>query len=240
MSIALSLTAAERPHYLEKVLESWSAVDGVERLPAVFNVEPVNDDVFDMCASATFFATNVTIRNRHRYGALANPWYAIHRAFEERTELGYVDFVIVGEDDSVVSTDVLRYFTWARERMMADPSIFAACAFRKRYPDQEPGAYVIDFDRVSMSDFSPTIWGITRQVWDDRVRDTWAFLYRDKGWDWKFNEQIAPGNQCLRPWVSRSQHIGWYGGAHMPPEEFKINQSDCFVADPPPVEFRLV
>jgi hypothetical protein len=236
MDLTLSLTAHNRPDYLAEVLASWHEVDGVDEITAVFNVEPGNEEVRELCEKADFFRENVTIVNPHRFGALTNPWYALCRGFR------YSDFVIVGEDDSVVSTDVLRFFDFCRGVMEEHPKVFAAAAFRWRYPNQlgPDESEQLVCDAVSLGGFAPTIWGTTVLSWRERIRDTWDFTYQYQGWDWNFQQRIAPGNQCLVPWVSRSQHIGQFGGVHCLPEQFEEFRSDCFVADPSPGGFRLV
>ncbi len=226
--LTLSLTANDRPEYLKEVLDSWREVDGVEELTTIFNVEPGNEEVAWLCEMADFFRRRIVVVNRHRYGASTNPWYALRRGFS------HSDFVIVGEDDSIVSRDVLAFFDFCRRKMLDSPNTFAAVAFRWKSP---PAALHLDIgtpicDAISLGRFSPTIWGTNVVQWRERIRDTWDFLYRQKGWDWNFIENIAPGDVCLVPWVSRSQHIGQFGGAHLQPEQFAGFQSNCFEADP--------
>ena len=55
------------------------------------------------------FAAETTITiNPQRYGVLGNPWHAFNDGF------AVSDFVVLAEEDLIVSEDVLEYFAWCR------------------------------------------------------------------------------------------------------------------------------
>jgi hypothetical protein len=213
---AIAFTANNRPGYLQDALISWKNVRGIERYPLVFHVEPVNSIVREMCEGAQFGKSNETIVNPEVYGALGNPWHAFETGFE------YDDFVVLAEDDSVVSTDVMEYFEWCRHQYQEDDEVLAVCAFW----GQEPVGPVDGVHRRHW--FAPTIWGTWADRWDE-LRKSWDFDYSHKGWDWNLNERIMGDRHCVFPAWSRSQHIGKHNGTHMLPGDFEELQSRSFI-----------
>lgn len=212
----VSLTATSREEYLREVLLSWRKARGVEDYHFIFNVEPINTDIEQICRRVDWVSSE-TIVNPSVYGPLGNPWYAFERGFDKS------DYVILAEDDSIVSEDVFEYFEWA-EKYRTDSECIAACAFHHGYCNH----HVMQVSKNRW--FAPTIWATWKEKWVTILRDTWDFDYSKRGWDWNINDNILTGDRyCLTPCHSRSQHIGKYGGAHCTPEIFDELQASRFL-----------
>lgn len=226
----VAVTATNRPGYLIETLESWRQARGIEKAHLIFVCEPGFPDVEAICRAAGFGASLDVRVNPVKYGALINPWVAIEAGFATGA-----DFVILGEDDSPVSTDVLEYFAWARDTYAADEEIITVCA----HIQHARGTLA---EVVRDSHFTCWVWGTWRDRWETKLRDDWDHNYRAKGWDWRITEHWVGdlGYRAIKPAMSRSQDIGEFGGVHASPADFPNAVSTCFTADIPPQEYREV
>ena len=209
----LVFTAYNRPDYLGPTINSWNAVRNLRAWNAAFFIEPsdVQGTVADM---ALALDTQVTIhQNDELQGVLVNPWNAINTAFENGS-----DFVVLAEDDVIVSHDTLEYFEWASLEYETSYKTLCINAFSDLGGSKA--------NQVTTSGrFSPLIWGVWRHRWENYLRDTWDKDYStgkpdgtEAGWDWNIN-RIMQANEfrVIHPVQSRSNHIGLFG-THMTPD----------------------
>jgi len=218
-------TVGGREDYLCETLASWAKVRGVGDATMVFCVEPLHEEARDLCHDARLFADQVLVsENTHRRGVAGNPWHAMQTGFR------LADFVILAEEDTPVSSDVLEYFAWARDEYAGRPGIKAICA-------HQIGEPLGGEDEVMLSrHFSPVVWGTWRHQWAGHFRDHWG---GPQGWDANVNERLRVGNgRVVIPARSRSQHIGEHGGAHCTPEYFPATVSRSWSASYGPQAYR--
>lgn len=220
----LTFTAYNRPSYIQSVIESWNAVRGLQEIEASFYIEPsefqneIADIVFELNTTTT------TVTHNELQGVLTNPWGALNDAFEAGAE-----FVILAEDDVIVSQDALEFFDWAATEYQTAHSLLAINAFSSLGSGKDNQVY------TDMS-FSPLVWGTWRDRWEETLRDSWDKDYStgnpdgsEAGWDWNINRIIQDNNlRVLRPVNSRSDHIGEYGGTHMTPDLFSGSRGASF------------
>lgn len=226
MRTIVSITAHNRPNYLEEVIKSWQDVRGIDETHVHFQVEPVDADVIRMCKEADFKNKSVSV-NKQKLGALSNP----HKALSWGFAVG-ADFVIVGEDDSVVTPDVLEFFAFAAEQCQDDGSVIAACSFNHKPTGSADAACYRDY-------FASIIWGTWRNRWSEWMDETWGHTYDQYEWDFRFCRMCDHGQfRCIFPCISRSQHIGQYRGTHHEPSKFERLQAQQ-VHDGSPVEWRM-
>lgn len=224
MNIGVTFTAHNRPQYLRETLASWAVAEGAHAVPFYFSCEPGQPDVEKQCRDFPY-VQRVWV-NHDNKGPLGNPWYALDRAFKR----GH-DFVILAEDDAVVSPDILDYFEAMAYRFSHRQDIFTICSFNHRQNGRED-----EFHRRTW--FASTVWGITRERWSRDVKHHWGFTYAQTEWDKRFVTWLpAHGWQCIYPCVSRSQHIGRVG-AHMREEDFEALQGDSFYTGPKIKEWK--
>lgn len=213
----MTITATERPDYLSEVLDSWEDVRDVQKYPFIFQVEPIRTDIPAMCDTFDAGKNLKVYVNPKRFGALSNPWHAMSNGFLEGA-----DFVVLGEDDSVVSPDVMDFFSWSAKEYKGDKDIFAICSFNHKTNGKVDEVYRKPY-------FASVVWGMWKDRWDDEVKGEWNHHYLNMGWDWDFVNRLMNGRSCIFPCVSRSQHIGKLGGTHMPPDQFEDLQADKYV-----------
>ena len=209
-------TAYNRPDYLSQVVESWNNVRNLNFWNASFFIEPsdINSVIGDI---AMKLETTVTVNfNAEKNGVLVNPWVALNTAFE-----GGADFVVLAEDDVVVSQDILEFFEWTSEEYSAAKKVLAVNAYSNNGAGQANQIF-------QETRFSPLVWGIWRDRWEEHLRDTWDKDYSsgnpdgsEAGWDWNINRiLVEKGMTILKPLQSRSDHIGEFMGTHMTPDLF--------------------
>jgi hypothetical protein len=237
MRQVIVFTAFNRPLYLSETLESWSHVRGIRDAILDFHIEPGSTDVDEVCASVNFVAGRALHVNPTRLGIQRNPFNAINCGFtygDSGTLPQPDDFVILAEDDFVVSTDVLEWFAWARKEFYSDERVLLVSA--NQYEQQSGG--------LAQSLFIPWfpgwVWGTWRDRWQS-IADDWTFEYEHNGWDWRLTDHFCGElhKVCVVPAISRSQHIGEFNGVHtIAGTWFREQQSKCFQPEVPPQVYR--
>jgi hypothetical protein len=235
----VAFTVTDRPEYLKKSLESWSAVRGVENWRMVFCIEPTDAVQVMTNAIREFRHPNKQLLfNQERLGALRNPYHAME------VSLDASEFVVLAEDDCLVSSDILEYFSWARDAFQNHMDVLGVCANSKM-------SYLDGWDPRAVrkeSRFCPSIWGTWRDRWKLILGPTWDHDYssgdeecESSGWDWNINKRIVTRLEktFVFPEASRSDHIGKFQGTHMIPQDFPESQAESFQLDRPQVTYRL-
>ena len=240
----VAFTVNDRPGYLRQTLDSWSRVRGIGNCMLVFRCEPGCPEAAELCETVDF-APALTVRNHLRAGVLANPWRALeHGFFMHGAQRGYPfadDFVVLAEEDMVVSPDVLEYFTWA-QRYRDDQQVLGVTTYQHH---ERPGglAGAGPADWRDENEFHFWVWGTWRDRWHNHIRDTWDLTYARKGWDWDLRDRLVlgAGMTMIAPSLCRSQHIGREGGTHCTPDQFDGLLSSCFAGlDVPPQDYQEV
>jgi hypothetical protein len=216
-----------RPDYFRAALRSWSRARGIDRATLVISCEPGFPEIGRLARSATFGRGDpLVISNATRLGVEENPRQAIRVGFE------FGDFVIAAEEDDLVSTDVLEYFSWCESGYRDDPSVFAVCAFTLGgYPQPE----IVYRD----GEFRPTVCGFWRDRWQE-IEDSGLWGNETIGWDNAVQTLHLQGRCVLKPGQSKAQHIGRIGSKSLMREAAGIGhiESANFVAEVPPQEYR--
>lgn len=237
--ISVMMTANNRPEYFKETIDSWKKVRGHWAgkdgwAPLVYcEPGPVELEMQRIAwPERDWLGYSV---NPERYGVLINPW----TCFNDMFNLG-ASFVVLAEDDIVVSSDIMEYFKWASVEFAEDEDVLGVCAFT-----QECGP---ENEVRKVQSFSPLIWGTWRDRWETILRDRWDKDYStgpgngvEAGWDWEINRILKEKDMnFIFPRASRSNHIGQYNGTHMTPDLYHTSRSASFVSDREPLEYVLM
>lgn len=237
MNRRLVFTAFRRPAYFADVLDHWSRVRGFADWQPTAFIEP--SDVADQMAEIAADAGVAVHRNTVRRGIAGNPFHALDSAFS-----GGADFVVLAEEDEVVSTDALEFFTWASDTFAASNvlTVCAASLAPTASPEQE--------HHVTLSGtFCSQLWGTWAGRWAEILRPTWDHNYSSRspggpshetGWDWNIYRRCVPGFRVVHPVASRSNHIGRFDGAHTTEANFAGTQLPTYIHHRPPGEYTIV
>ncbi len=241
MDLRVAMTVSDRPFYLKDTLPYWANARNVQDVPFTFHVEQTvakyqNLTLIKDWAYEAKIQRVAIVENSSRLGVLVNPWEAFELAFADGA-----DFVLLCEEDTPVSSDVLEYFTWAAVKFQFNSSVLGACSWCPCLPEQYSAS-----DCILASDFNPLVWGTWRDRWYDTLRDTWDKDYSSgnpdgsqAGWDWQIRLRILGDRKFVFPLQSRSDHIGYYG-THMLPKYFDESRAASFLADRPETLYKLV
>lgn len=237
MKLTIGFTAYRRPYYLEESLASWKQVRGVENIDKFLRLDPSDmlDQQHDIIAKSGLEIE--VYDNPHRFGVMENPYQVLKLGFDRYCS----DFVILAEEDLVVSTDVLEYFQYCAEEYSPE-EVLGICAF---FPNEE-GDPTATFKQEN---FGVWIWGTWSENWYNIIEPGWDHNYstnngiagQQAGWDWELSRTTM---RLHRPFVhgavSRSQHIGQFEGQHMIASDFESHKSLGFTHNRPVTEYRRV
>lgn len=234
--MAVTFTGYNRPPYMAETLESWSKVRGIARTRVEFHLEPGTEKVVQLARGADFARETEVFVNPSVLGTQRNPFEAMSSAFNH----GF--FAILAEDDIVVSTDVLEYFSWCEEEFRDDSRVLAVSA--RQHSAQPGGEAGVRLGDMAMDGTPPMmwVWGTWADRWENLLAPDWTFAYEHYGWDWRIHNHWVKdqGYRIAVPSISRCQHIGEHGGTHCPPgAEFAALQSQCFVSEVEPQQYKL-
>jgi hypothetical protein len=254
--MAVMITAWRRPEYLERTLKSWRFARHLDEL-AVFTVALGRSDVERQQSELiTDFARDLPPGLVRVFGdsdeAAAAP--GMHRAIAEALTGVFqdpgVDFAVAGEEDVVVSSDVLELMAWARYQFRHYYEVLCVCAHSVGgtgwdRPGGEAAPAALQYAVRLRQYFNPWVWGTWRDRWEGVLLPQWDWgegATFDTGYDWNIATRILPrgGYRCLVPDASRSQNIGEHGGYYSTPAIFAGQQALSFRDDRSPVAYALV
>ena len=223
MKKAIMFTAYNRVDYLKDSLESWTKVNNLKDYDIYFKVEPsdVNQEIMDVISDFNNKVESkvLIIQNPIKLGNGYNTWSGFNKLFND------YEFVILAEDDILVSRDIIDYFNYLEEKYRDEHEVSIISANTK--------GELTDPSKVTRdSVFNGLIWGTWASYWKDYFANTWDKDYTSgdpAGWDWNLTLRVLPANnlKVIHPYTSRSQHIG-LDGLHCTPEIFHITQSPTF------------
>jgi hypothetical protein len=234
----LAFTVAGRREYLQQTLKSWLATDLSLVSVVHFFIEPIEAD--SCSAEIDTFAKSCPVPvikhfNKEKLGVLRNPWHLFDHCFR----IEGAKFVILGEDDFLVSPDVLSFLTYTRTHW--NNKTLATCA---KWVGKEADNNPVTFHRSA--EFTGNIWMTGANSWNRYLRDTWDFDYSSgsvdgtpSGWDWNIQLRVIPNGDlhCVVPTASRSKHIG-ITGIHCTEEVFSDTVAWNFLEEPYFGEYR--
>jgi hypothetical protein len=196
----VTFTVTNRPHYLKQALESWSRVRGVGNVALEFHCEPFEECV-QVCQEVAFAESRVYV-NAERLYSQRNTYVALDTAYAR------ADYVVLAEDDMVVSDDILELHQWAAAEYRDDQRTLALVAGRGQEARSDDPAAVVPDWRIGWC------WG----SWPDRwayIGPDWCLDYQhglqpDREWDTRISNYWCreQGHRTLIPALSRVQHIG--------------------------------
>jgi hypothetical protein len=205
----ITVTANDRPHYLERMLESLGANE-LAGHQVVFALEPGCEANLEVCR-AFDHAPKTVIINPRRLGVRKNPYSVLDYVFAKGSRAN-----VYLEDDIELSPDAIALADWFFDRPGA-PHCTGLRLFAKS-TDADDLSAVVATKRFSALGFAQTA-----EQWREYFRPAWFdddHPLEGKGWDYSINAllRFGDGLHMLQPVVARSVHIGREGGTHCLPE----------------------
>ena len=258
-SAAVVVTAFRRPWYLEQTLGSWCkarGLDDVHSFTVALGWHPDTWKAQLRVVEGFRQATGLGSRMRVKVDSdAARKSNGMHRAIGEAAnavlEDPAVEFVVFGEEDVIVSDDVLEYMMWARRELAADGRVLLACGHSvgaagwDRHEPADDGDADQEAVRL-LPYFNPWVWGTWRDRWETTLEPGWDWdcskgPHPDQmGYDWGIHHTVRREDYlCAVPDASRSQTIGENGGWASSAQTWAFSQAASFRAHRGPVTYRL-
>jgi hypothetical protein len=251
---ALLITAWQRPEYLRRTFASWAGAAGVEDLRLVVVALGAShrlDDQMDVIREAEQALGRGIVVLKDSPEARSSP--GMHRALGEAVDRvldGWrPEWVLCGEEDVVVSSDVLSYMAWAQEKYADDTLCICAhnrggagwdgLGARREDDDADQAAVRL------LPYFNPWVWCTWQGTWRAKIRPVWDWDCdsgggNESGYDWNLQRLSAAGPwKNLVPDAARSQTIGQLGGVYSTPGIFPLQQAASFREHRENVSYRL-
>lgn len=200
----MTMTAANRAHYLQHVLVSLANNANLHEFKLVVGLEPLSSEVEQVCSDIGFMPAEIR-KNPSVYGVRKNPYETLKHAFDSGAE-----FVLYLEDDVELSSDAVDlamwYFDKSAEQGFADKYLCLNLYNHESLRNGDSAAV------IASEKFSALGMGITKSQWERYFQPLW--FTDPRGWDFCFADAISKGLKVLQPEISRSKHIGRFGGVH--------------------------
>lgn len=247
--VAIAVTAAWRPYYLEQTLAAWLNARGIGRvrrfvigLGASPRIDEARRVIAAFAAAAPFEV--VTVEDNGTIG----PWRAIAGAAVIALEHPAVSFLIYGDEDTLVADDVLDLLMWERRQFENDPRVLLVNA-HSRCGQGWDGPHVKDDPAAdpAVVRLLPYLnqwgWGSWRECWEDVILPDWDYdgtsgHPMQSGCDWNIALRTMTGYLAAVPDASRTQHIGDREGMFSSEQTLAWSKAASFRQHRDPVTFR--
>jgi hypothetical protein len=197
---AITLTAFNRPAYLREVLASLRANNHLDQFHLHIALEPGCSATLEVCRAIDFIPTTIH-QNVSLLGVRGNPYRLLQQVFAA----GY-DSVVYCEDDVVLSPDAIDLSLWYLNHGTLPHETRCLCLHNGASTvQQNPGVV----GTHPISDFASLGFVTTRFQWETFFQKRWHA--HAGGWDWGIT---SGAGYIAAPKVSRSHHIGRFGGTH--------------------------
>lgn len=235
--VTLIVPAWKRPLYLRRALDSWTAARGFCELRSVavaLAPSPVGEEMEKAAFGAWIWPDS------ERAQAAPGPHTAVAEAVNRAFGDPGCEFVIVSEDDQIVSDDILEYVAFCRSLDVDVVNCHSnhGQGYSPRWDDTGADQATV---RV-MGAFSSFTWGVPRDAWTQIWLPSWDWDCTsgdqpwNHGYDWQMH-RISQGRRCAIPDATRTQNIGQYDGTHADPALFWATQCAAFRRHRDPVAY---
>jgi hypothetical protein len=208
MECRIGFTVFNRPDYLRRTLWSWSVADLSAVKDITFFVEDTPMKGSCVHAIQEFMEeVSVPVEIVLNKGKPHPHWGCFNntkRVFDVLST-DFDGFVILAEDDFVISPDAVRFLSTMADVHKDDKTVLAVCCKNQ----QRDTCSLTPSTWRYAPDFSGAVWGTWATTWRDFLQK--EFVVRD--WDWEITLKIMPryAKRCVVPVANRSYHIGEMG-----------------------------
>lgn len=197
---AITITGYRRPHYMQEALESLKK-NNTEGYTLFCGLEPGNQAVVDVCSSVDYIPTKIEV-NHKILGVRDNPYHLLRKVFN----LGATEVVYI-EEDIILSPDTLDLCNWYFNLPDVNNHLCLNLYNHDSKSTLDPS------DVLPGKGFSSLGIAMTKYQWDTFFSKLWHT--HKSGWDFSFTQILEGGKiKNLSPAVSRTHHIGRFGGVH--------------------------
>jgi hypothetical protein len=251
--MGVMVTACSRPQYFRRTLDSWAAARNISEVDSFTVALGRSAAKGEQAGLVDEFSQKIGFNAWILEDSpVAAASHGMHRAIAEAVSFVFAgttaEFVVAGEEDVVVSDDVLEYMEWASRVFEGQPDVLAVCAHDMTgcgWDKPSPGNVDASPRRVRLRHyFNPWVWGTWRDKWSGVLLPQWEYCDPPRwgtGYDWNIATRIVPAGRfvCAVPDASRSQNIGEHGGVYSTPDIFTAQQTLSFREHREPVDYSM-
>ena len=210
MKKTITITAHDRPQYLEPMLKSLCKND-TTGWAMFISIEPsdLRPAMIDMVKD--YYPDINFILPETKLGVTLNPYRLLEHVFESYGS----DYNIYLEEDLVVSPDICNMADWycscERESMC-----LCLCNIGKMELDLHSPFSALEYAAPELTQsgggngFSALGIVLTKNAWLEDFKPYW--LTSPRGWDWSMHDRITESQKkILIPYKTRSDHMGEWG-----------------------------
>jgi hypothetical protein len=210
MKINIAISAYNRPEYSRRSLAA--IIGAVGYSPEKYNIfcaidcnenGKTNDEIFSIYAP---YSISMATKKR---GCNYNVKEALEFAWQDNP-----DFVLLIEDDVIISDDALLYIEWAAEKYKDDPSVHTIGLWGH---DRQLSLPLSEKDHSKVmrkNYFSCWGWGTWKDRWEEMEKKwTTGGDHKETSWDTIVSSHLKETDEIL-PVISRAYNCGEQGGTH--------------------------
>lgn len=214
MKINIAISAYNRPEYSRRSLASIIGAKGFspDKYQIYCSIDcdddgNINQEVYSIYAS---YSGPLTLSTAPiKLGCNYNVKSVLELAWEDKP-----DFVLMIEDDIIISDDALKYIEWAAEKYKDDPSVRTVGLWGH---DSQPSLPIPQKDygkAMRQNYFTCWGWGTWRDRWNEMNKNwTTGDDSHDTSWDVIVSSHLGDRVEVL-PAISRAYNCGEHGGTH--------------------------
>jgi len=205
-SLPIAVIAANRPHYLYRMLRGLLTTPGVDPKMVTVYIDGFYDEpsaVAELFEVATVEHTPICSKN-----CRISQHYkrTLHETFEKYKS---ADYMIILEEDLDVSKDLMDYFSQMLPVLGTDDSLYCVSAWN----DQGYEHSCNDASMLYRVETMPGLgWVLKKKLFLEELEPNWPGS--DKFWDWDMWMRMQAnrkGRECIIPDISRTYHFGAKG-----------------------------
>ena len=214
MKINIAISAYNRPEYSRRSLAAIIGAKGFspEKYSIYCSIDcdangEINPEVYNVYAS---YKGPLTLEKAPiKLGCNYNVKAALELAWEDNP-----DFVLMIEDDIIISDDALEYIEWAAERYKQDTSVRTIGLWGHNNQPSLPLSSNDYGKAMRQNYFTCWGWGTWKDRWEEMLAKwTTGDDSHDTSWDVIVSSHLGERVEIL-PAISRAYNCGEYGGTH--------------------------
>lgn len=222
----IAVTLYRRPGYTRQLLEALAACYGIADYRLLISCDydkahrDACDEVVGLARDFKACQTQVFV-NDPRYGIDVNKLFILPKAF------GLSDYVIFLEDDTIPSTDALRYFEWGGRRFAEEKHVISVAGYN-RYTEIAVHQRVLaeqPYEVHCGGGFCPWGWAMWKDRYERIMGDGTEYAKRwgpevNGRFDCWFCNMMHEPEVSTYPVLPRIQSVGGEQGEHTPSPEW--------------------
>lgn len=204
--VPILVMASNRPFYLNRMLRSLLACDGINASQVTVYIDGFYDEPLAVAHLYKLRAVQQRPRGT-RSGRISHHYKSsIAAAFHSHP---HAKHALIFEEDLDVARDALVYFNQTIALLDADTSLYCVSAWNDQGYEHTVGDSQLLYRIETMPGLG---WLLKRDLFERELEPRWPSAEQPHDWDmWIRTDAVRRGRECIIPDVSRTYHFGAVG-----------------------------